>query len=307
MKIHFLVGPVLQKEFRSRMRGWRSPLVISIYLGLLAGITYAYFYMTTQRMMYGGFFGPEVGLQMYGVLAIFQLMLVAFVTPALTAGVISGERERQTLPLLLCTRLSATSIVLSKLVASLSYILLLLIASLPVFSIVFLFGGVSPKELLQILAIYLMTALTLGSIGIFCSSVTRKTQVSTVLTYAIVFVLLIGTLMAGTFQMATNQGQPYVKPPVVIYANPLVALTSVLPQQYGSFGIPFIGPIYASPPTYPGMKPVKLLPAWEYNFIFDAVLIVVLLLASVLIIKPVKRWPRFNWRRSRGERVAPAA
>ena len=112
-----VLNPVLDKEFRSRMRTWKSPLLISLYLGTLALITLGYYWTQQQRVYYSGF-GPDVGPQIYVTLTIFQLMLVSFVTPAFTAGVISGEREKQTLDLLICTRLSATSIILNKLIAS---------------------------------------------------------------------------------------------------------------------------------------------------------------------------------------------
>lgn len=306
MKSRLLLGAVLQKEFRSRMRGWRSPFMITLYLGLLALIGYAYFYAASSQVMYSGGFGPEIGLQMYAVMAVFQLLLIAFVTPALTAGAISGERERQTLPLLLCTRLSAAAIVLSKLLASISYILLLIFASLPVFSIVFLFGGVSLPELLQVLAVYLMTALTLGSVGIFASALTKKTLAATVLSYAVVFGLLVGTVMIGAYIMATNQGQPYLNPPAVLYANPLVALFSVLPFENGY--MPIIGVFFSLSGAYPGAAPAKLLPPWQYNFMFDAFLIIVLLVASAYLIQPIKRRPRlFGRRKPGGEGVAPTA
>ena len=73
------------------------------------------------------------------VLSVLQLALIVFITPGLTAGVISSERERQTLNMLLTTTQSSTSIIIGKLVSSVAYLLLLMIASLPLYSIVFLY------------------------------------------------------------------------------------------------------------------------------------------------------------------------
>jgi ABC-type transport system involved in multi-copper enzyme maturation permease subunit len=99
-----VMNPILSKELRSRMRSFKLPLLISVYLSLLSLIALAYYWMQSRSLAYDGF-NPDIGPQIYVLLATFQLLLLAFVAPALTAGVINGERERQTFDLLLCTRL----------------------------------------------------------------------------------------------------------------------------------------------------------------------------------------------------------
>ena len=47
-----VLNPVLDKEFRSRMRTWKSPLLISLYLGTLALITLGYYWTQQQRVYY---------------------------------------------------------------------------------------------------------------------------------------------------------------------------------------------------------------------------------------------------------------
>lgn len=295
-----ILNPVLGKEFRSRMRTWKSPFVISIYLGVLSLITLGYYWTRQGPITYTGF-GPEVGPQMYVMLAVFQLLLVSFVTPAFTAGVISGERERQTLDLLVCTRLSATSIVLSKLLASVSYILLLVVASLPVFGAVYFFGGVRLSEIGQVFVVCLMTALTFGAVGVFCSTVFKRTQVSVVVTYIIVFFFLIGTAAVAVFMASISmRSGSYASTPFIAYLNPVVALFSTFPGQLGQglflreFQFMFGGPVPVGVPPGSGgaaLPSVGLQP-WQYNFIGDAVIIVVLLGISIQLITPVGR---FGW------------
>lgn len=287
----FTLNPILAKELRSRMRTWRSPLVISIYLGILACITLGVYWLKQKDIYYSGF-GPDVGLQIYVILTVFQLLLVSFVTPAFTAGVISGEREKQTLDLLKCTRLSAFSIVTNKLAASISYVLLLIMASLPVFGIVYFFGGVFLSEIASVFVIYLVTAITFGSIGIFCSTIFKRTQVSMVVTYIVVFFFLVGTLAIAAFLIGIRNGsyhggELYV--PFIIYLNPLVALFSIFPVYGVNF---FVANIIWGIFRYgsmPGMG-VDTLAFWHYNFIFNGAIAIILLLSSILMIDPVGRF-----------------
>src|SRR5919202_528256 len=136
------VNAVLGKELTTRMRGWRAAAIITGYLAFLAAVSLAVLSNPNAPQSYAE--AANMGKTLFTWLAGFQMALVIFVTPASTADAISGERQRQTLDLLLATRLSSPSIVLGKLVAGLAFDVLLILCSLPLFSLVFLFGGVSP-------------------------------------------------------------------------------------------------------------------------------------------------------------------
>jgi len=289
-----VMNPILGKELRSRMRSYKMPLLISIYLGLLGAIALAYSWLQSQNLAADGF-NPDVGPQMYVLLATLQLLLLAFVAPALTAGVINGEKERQTFDLLICTRLSATSIVLNKLLASIGLIILLIIATLPVFSIVYFYGGVLMSDIGKVFLIYLVTAVTLGVIGLFCSSLFKRTQISMVVSYLIVFLLLVGTLIIAIFMRSAGNSQGMVSDslPFVAYLNPLIALYSIFPSQ--GPGMSFIYEIMnqGGPAFSLANKGVAL---WKYNFLCNAVIIIVLLAITIIRIDPVGR---FQWFRRR--------
>ena len=77
-----------------------------------------------------------------------ELGLICLLAPALTADLISGERERQTLDLLLVTPLSRRQIVIGKLVAALGSLLLLIVLALPIQALAVLIGGIGLEELL---------------------------------------------------------------------------------------------------------------------------------------------------------------
>lgn len=281
------MNPILSKELRTRMRTYKLPLLIGIYLGLLGAMALAYSWLQAQGLAADGF-NPDVGPQMYVLLATLQLLLLAFVAPALTAGVINGEKERQTFDLLICTRLSAASIVLNKLLASIALIILLIIATLPVFSIVYFYGGVLLSDIAKVFLIYLVTALTLGVIGLFCSSLFKRTQISMVVSYLIVFLLLIGTMIITIFMRSAGSQQGIYSDhlPVVAYLNPLFALYSIFPSQGPGMSMIYSimnrgGPAFSL--NGQGMA------LWQYNFICDAVIIVVLLAITIFRTDPVGR------------------
>src|SRR5690606_31149931 len=96
-----------------------------------------------------------------------EMMLVAFIAPAFTAGAISGEREHQTYELLRTTLLAPSKLVLGKLLAALFYVLLLLLAAVPLQSIAFFFGGVAETEVILAFVILFVTALLFCTMGLY--------------------------------------------------------------------------------------------------------------------------------------------
>ncbi len=77
-----------------------------------------------------------------------QVIGALLVTPALTAGAISRERERNTWDLLYGTHLPPMAIVVSKAVASMGLFVVLLVASLPATALLYLLGGLSLRAIL---------------------------------------------------------------------------------------------------------------------------------------------------------------
>jgi ABC-2 type transport system permease protein len=206
---NFVVNPVLNKEFKLRFRNFKSFLGLLFYL-LALGVLIIGFVFIESLNNNQGFFKPDQSREMFMILSILQLALVLFITPGLTAGVISSERERQTLNIMLTTAQSSTSIIISKLISSISYLLLLIIASLPLYSIVFLFGGISPTQMLMTIGFYSFTIITFGSLGVLFSTLIRKTIVAMVTSYGVTLFLAGGTAFLTLILMQLNHG--YMNP-----------------------------------------------------------------------------------------------
>src|SRR5690606_6689202 len=116
-----------------------------------------------------------------------ELMLIIFIAPAFTAGAVTGERERKTYDLLQITLLPRPSFIIGKLESALGYIFLLLLAAIPLQSIAFLFGGVSETELIISFVILVVTAIALGTIGLYFSTAAERTLTASVRAYSFVF------------------------------------------------------------------------------------------------------------------------
>lgn len=243
-----LINPVLNKEIKLRFRSFKSFLGVFFYLLVLGGIAIGFILISTvfsQTAM----FRPEQSREMFMVLSFVQMGLILFMTPGLTSGVISGERERQTLNILLTTPQSSTSIIISKLVSSISYLLLMMVSSLPLYSIVFLFGGVSPSLLGATFGFFLITMLTIASIGVLSSTLIRKTIIATILTYGVTLFLAGGTVLLMVFGMEflgsqQNLNQTSVLPYFSAMLNPFIILFSIfedgmMTEIYRRSGIDF--------------------------------------------------------------------
>jgi ABC-2 type transport system permease protein len=168
-------NPVVLKELRGRMRGPRAFVVLTTYLLLMSGfVTLLYVvYIASTNNVYSNPGSQLIGKFVFGAVVGIELLLVCFIAPAFTAGSISGEREHQTYDLLRTTLLTASQLVLGKLASALSYILLLLVAAVPLQSLAFLLGGVALEEVLIATVLLVATAFLFGTSGIFFSSFMR--------------------------------------------------------------------------------------------------------------------------------------
>lgn len=186
------INPVLGKEITLRMRTARSMWALFFYL-VAIGIGALGFLYVTQMNNSQNVFDPDASRMMFIFISMAQLGLIAFMAPGLTAGIVSGERERQTLNLLLTTQQSSSSIILSKLAAALAFMVLIVVATMPVYSIVFLYGGISPSQLAMVFLFYLFVMLAFGAFGILFSTLFKRTMLSVIVTYGVMLFSFGGT------------------------------------------------------------------------------------------------------------------
>ena len=243
------VNPVYQKELKTSVRSMRTAILLFGYNGLLALFGLFAFYVTFEyNSKYGGTVDYSDILQVYSIITILEFGLVLFAVPAFTSASISGERERQTLEILLTTKLTPFQIIFGKLASSISRILLLAFSSLPVLALTFSVGGITFKHMLEFMVLIIVTAVFIGSIGIFFSTLFKKTTVATVATYGALLLIGIGTLLLlngittlkGLYLNRFLETNGIKKLPdtgnlvYILLVNPIVSCFSMIENQIGT-------------------------------------------------------------------------
>jgi len=192
-------NPVLSKDLRTRMRGSKAFLVQGFYAGLLAlmmGLYYLSWWIRYQTGASPLLISSDLGRGLYLLIFETQAALVALITPALTAGTITLEREQRTYELLACTRLAPRTILAGKLLSGWLFVVMLVTCSLPLAAVCLMFGGVSFTELVWSYVMLCLFALLFGSIGVLFSAVLARSMQAVLLTYGSVGSYLIATFAA---------------------------------------------------------------------------------------------------------------
>ena len=96
-----MLNPILSFSATRRMRSFKTLLIAAVWLVVMMGVAF----MVMGQLFSSGasIQGLRTGVSCYQVLLIVQFVLIILIAPAMTSGAIAGERERQTLELLLVT------------------------------------------------------------------------------------------------------------------------------------------------------------------------------------------------------------
>ena len=242
------ISAIVVKELRGRMRGRRAFIVLTLHVLLLTLFAWMFQRLNEESLAdmgeYGGqatYASASVGRGIFIGLMMLQTLMVAVLAPAATAGAISSEREHQTLDLLAVTPISSLAIVLGKLLSALAWVFVLILASIPVTALVFVFGGVAPDDMLRAYVVLFATVVGLGSVGIFFSALTRRTGASTGLTFVATLAVVVGSIFLWIFLSNTAEvsstGLRRQPPEALLYLNPFVAQADVAcGTEEGGFG-----------------------------------------------------------------------
>lgn len=271
-----------------RLRSRYSLAVVTLDL-LVVGVVAMVFLLQHRNL--SGEQSQIDGSQLFEALAIFQLCLILFVVPASMASTISGERQRQTWDLLYLTHLSSFEIIWAKLLAGLVINVLLLLAALPLFGAVFLFGGVTAQDLFHTYIVFLATILLLSALSMLVSVLSARpivcVIVSNVLSVALGLGLSLVVVYAESDQQSTafsdfsaftslSQDTSPLLP--IAQIDPLIALVSALPNGHGGTILGQLGVVH-----HAFGLPLRL-PLWgTFGFCALAASLILLGLTTVLV------------------------
>ncbi len=161
-----LVGPVFSREAAvapRRVRHYVMRTVYGLFLLLITCTLWMILAGTQQIRNVGDM--ARFGIVLFQILAPLQLALIVFLSAIQSASNIAIEKDRQTLILLLMSRLTNSELVLGKLFASLLNIGVMLLTSLPIFMLIVLFGGTSFEQVGWTFAVTIAAAIAAGALG----------------------------------------------------------------------------------------------------------------------------------------------
>ncbi|MEM9409937.1 MAG: hypothetical protein AAGA30_02420 [Planctomycetota bacterium] len=135
------------------------------------------------------------GTILFQILAPLQLAILLFLSAIQTASNIAVEKDKQTLILLLMSRLTNSELVLGKMFSSLLNVGVMLMTGLPIFMLIVLFGGTSFEQVGWTFAVTALAALAAGSLGATIAFWREKTF-QTLALVALVIVFWLGAAEA---------------------------------------------------------------------------------------------------------------
>lgn len=231
------INPVLRNESKLSVRTPRFSLMIIIYITVLS-IGTLIFYNNYSKDIYASGVNPQGAVTLYIIMAVIQALLLMFIVPSLTATSICSEREKQTLDILLSTRLTPIQIIIGKLLASSLKVIMLVICTIPLYAVCGLIGGVKLSNILILTGSFIINTIFVGSIGVFISTYSKTSKAATALTYGLVLFIFIGTivialvmLILNPFNIVYTGGTQEI--PIIAYLSPAVGFFTMLFNQVG--------------------------------------------------------------------------
>ena len=181
-------NPVYSREMKVSARSPRFPLILSLFNGILCLAALINMYSVVLRVRTNATIQYSSFMDIYEFVTAIEFILLMFIVPAVTAASISGERERQTLDLM----------------GALSSLFVLILSSFPAVAMVFVYGGITWWDALSLIFCYVAVAFMAGSLGIFFSSVFRRSTVSTAVTYGTLIAFVAGTYFINRFALSMS-------------------------------------------------------------------------------------------------------
>ncbi len=199
------MNPVYKNELKMSARSMQIPVLAVIFNSILSVVTLSVLYSIRQGYIRNGSEPYSSMMLLYVVVLTIEVVLLCLFVPSAAGGSIAGERERQTLDILLSSRMSVGEIVMGKLLSCISTAVLLVFTSVPILAVTSMYGGMQLSVLYQSAAYVGFFILFIGSIGVFCSCRFKKTTYASISAYGVIIALTIGTgLLVVLLNMAVG-------------------------------------------------------------------------------------------------------
>ena len=288
------INPVYGKELKMKVRSVKFALTIFLFnmmLGIVA--------ITGFEVMFNMHLNPYVdysgAAKVFYILVSMEILTVMFLIPSFTAGSIAGEREKQTLDILLTTTLTPGEIIMGKLMSSISMVFLLVVSSLPIISIVFTIGGIGMEDMIMFMLEILIISFFIGSMGML--AMLKKTVQATVCSFAQIVLVCGGTVVvvivayiAAKLYYYNCMGAVGSMPDVssvlfILLINPAFTIVQMTAKHCESISV-----ISKAAGMLNGSMPSTIVDNWfRLSMISQMIVTVILLRISAILLKPTRK------------------
>lgn len=290
----WLMNPILRREIKTLFRSTKMFMIIIVYLTVLTCISRVIFNIITNNSYSG--FDPKQIIILFCVISGIQIFSTFFIVSGITSGAISSEREKQTLDLLLMTKMTPISIIWGKLLSSLLVVFIIVAASMPIFSVVFYYGGISLLDFFTVMIYTASIAMLVGSVSIFISSIFKKTSLAATISIIVIIAFAGGTFMLPNilvFFLIRNELMPeffYNVLSCIFMVNPIVAFISIIDSIVGSESAwMLISYSLYRDRTYSSLfQQLQFIEVWHINVIVNAVITYIFIKLSARAISPLR-------------------
>jgi ABC-type transport system involved in multi-copper enzyme maturation permease subunit len=221
LTMYLLENPVLQRELLVNLRTGRSFLLMAAYQVLLAVVVLVA-WPSDERLDLSS--SPPSARRLVDLFFLGQYVIASLMAPSFAAGAITGEKERMTYELLLATPLRPVAIIIGKMIASLTHLAMIIVASLPIIVLCLPLGGLSVYEVLAAYLGLIVSVILFGAIGIACSSYFHRTSASLVVSYLTILPLV----MAAIWFWRGLEGSGALRLQITTLVIPAFAFTAVI-------------------------------------------------------------------------------
>jgi ABC-type transport system involved in multi-copper enzyme maturation permease subunit len=244
------LGPVLRYELITTARRGRYYWARAAYGLLLLYLLWSEFQTWELNHPAGDTieqvrrFAESVFITFAGLQGLVLLCLI----PTLVAGVIADEYQRKTLHYLLASRLSSAEIVLGKLGARLVHVGTFVALGLPVVSLLALYGGLNPENVLFVYLGTFTMVLVVAGLSILISTLATRPRDAILAAYGLEALwLLVPPVIDPIFDSLVGTLRwigPWVRPvnDWLLVSNPIIVWSASTHNGYpGSWGFRFFG------------------------------------------------------------------
>ena len=223
--------------------------------------------------------------QTFRYAATAQLLLMCFLAPVFTASAITQERDAQTFNILISTPLTSGQIVLGTLMSRLYFVVVLLLAGLPIFYMTMIYGGVTSPQIVQSFALSASTAILTGALAIFIAMIGVGTRRTIFSFYLMIALYLLALYLMGrwdrTWLAASAPNLDGVRMSWFTPLHPFLSLEVALNRVNA--------PEYAALPEYGPMARYALaFPATVYVVWTLALSLVLVIISMVFVRRGIK-------------------